>query len=192
MDTTRPSLLLRLKDRGDDAAWREFDAIYRPMLLRFGRAMGLDAHQSEETVQQCMGAILQHIESFDYDPTRGRFKSWLRTMINNRIRNLYRDRHEVQAVTRDFNRADTAQVSPDELFDRVWRQEHVRYCLDLIKSEVTPSTYEAFVALVVEDRSVGEVSQRFDMTPNHVRVIKARMTRRLRERLADLIGESDT
>ena len=39
MDTTRPSLLLRIRDRGDAGAWRTFDAIYRPMLYRFALAL---------------------------------------------------------------------------------------------------------------------------------------------------------
>jgi RNA polymerase sigma-70 factor (ECF subfamily) len=187
-DTTRPSLLLRLRNRDDHYAWVEFDTIYRPMLLRFGRGMGLDESNAEEVVQNCMAAILKHIGSFEYDPSRGRFKSWLRTMVNNRIRNVFRDRHERQAATHEFNRADSAQVAPEELFDRLWRQEHVRYCLELVKSEVNGTTYQVFVATVIEERPVAETCQQFDVTPNNIRVIKARMTARLRARMGELLG----
>jgi RNA polymerase sigma-70 factor (ECF subfamily) len=32
--TTRPSLMLRLRDAHDQQAWREFVSIYEPLLLR--------------------------------------------------------------------------------------------------------------------------------------------------------------
>jgi RNA polymerase sigma-70 factor (ECF subfamily) len=41
VDTTRPSLLLRIRDLSDKAAWRAFDEIYRPMVFRFALASGL-------------------------------------------------------------------------------------------------------------------------------------------------------
>ncbi len=38
---TRESLLIRLADAADAAAWDEFVAIYRPMILRLGLRKGL-------------------------------------------------------------------------------------------------------------------------------------------------------
>ena len=49
MAVTRASLLLRIRDPKDNAAWKEFDAIYRPMLQRFARTMGLGAADAEDT-----------------------------------------------------------------------------------------------------------------------------------------------
>ncbi|MFQ5502175.1 MAG: RNA polymerase sigma factor [Phycisphaerae bacterium] len=88
MDTTRPSLLCRILDPAGDAAWRMLDEIYRPMLQRFAMSRGLQPVDAEEIAQQCMTSIHKHIESFRYDPEKGRFKAWLRTMANNRVRNL--------------------------------------------------------------------------------------------------------
>ena len=59
MDTTRASLLLRIKDTRNTHAWAEFDAIYRPMLYRFARARGLDDAAAEDLVQHC---IPDHLE----------------------------------------------------------------------------------------------------------------------------------
>jgi len=47
MDITRASLLLRIKDGGDAAGWRE----------------------AEDVVQHRMAAIHEYICGFDYDPT---------------------------------------------------------------------------------------------------------------------------
>ncbi len=149
MDTTRPSLLIRIRDRSDQAAWYEFDAIYRPMLHRFGLASGLNPTEADEIAQVCMTAVNQHIGSFEYDPKRGRFKGWLRTMVSNRIKNLMRDRRDVQAASQDFKRSADSAGSPEALFDKVWRQEHLRHCLRIVRKEVEETTFQAFAAYVV-------------------------------------------
>lgn len=97
MDTTRSSLLLRLRDEGDERAWVEFDAIYRPMLERFAAARGLRGPDVDDVVQHSMAAVHRRIRGFEYDPDRGRFKSWLRTLVNNHVRNRLRDRRERRA-----------------------------------------------------------------------------------------------
>ena len=70
MDTTRATLLVRIRNRGDIDAWSQFDAIYRPMLRRFARSAGLDAAACDDVVQECMVAIHRHIEKIlrDIDP----------------------------------------------------------------------------------------------------------------------------
>ena len=90
MDTTKVSLLLRIRDPRDQSAWELFDEIYRPILLGFARTRGCNDADAEDVVQFCMTAVHQHIREFDYDPGRGRFKGWLSAIVNNRVRNLKR------------------------------------------------------------------------------------------------------
>ncbi|HVP11127.1 MAG TPA: sigma-70 family RNA polymerase sigma factor [Phycisphaerae bacterium] len=191
METTRPSLLIRVRNRQDQAAWYEFDSIYRPMLLRFGLARGLNANEAEEVAQQCLAAMTQYIEGFDYDPAKGRFKGWLRTMVHNRIRNLLRDHREGQADSQDFKRSQDREQSPDELFDKVWRQEHLKHCLRLIQKEVEESTFKVFVACVIEEQPVEKICGAFGMTANQVHAIKSRMLKRIRQRMADILGPEE-
>ncbi len=191
MDTTRPSLLIRIRDHADQVAWSEFDAIYRPMLRRFGLARGLAQTEADEIAQVCMASISKYIGGFEYNPQKGRFKAWLRTMVNNRFKNLLRDRRDKQAESQDFKNAQEPGESPDELFDRLWRQEHLKHCLRLIRSEVEESTFKAFVAYVMEDRPVDHVCSEFGMKPNQVHAIKSRITKRLRERMFEVMGEDE-
>ena len=191
MDTTRPSLLIRVRNRGDQIAWQEFDSVYRPLLYRIALARGIGATEAEEIAQQCMAAVNRYIDSFDYDPKRGKFKGWLATMVNNRIKNLLRDRRDAQARTQDFDGLRETGLSPDEVFDKLWRQEHLRHCLRLIKSEVEESTFRVFVAYVMEEQPIDKVCEAFHMTANQVHAIKSRMTRRIRQRMIDLLGDED-
>jgi RNA polymerase sigma factor (sigma-70 family) len=191
VDTTRHSLLIRVRDPADQAAWFEFDGIYRPMLQRFARTRGLGPAEADEIAQQCMTAVHRYIGGFEYDPTKGRFKAWLRTMVNNRIKNLVRDRREMQAETGELRRLLEPGESPEELFDTVWRQEHLRHCLRRIKTEVEDSTFKAFVAYVMEERPIDEVCRELDMTANQVHAIKSRLTKRIRDRMFELLGAEE-
>jgi len=189
VDTTRISLLLRIRNATDAAAWMQFDAIYRPLLYRFATARGVEHAAAEDVVQHCMVAVSEHIRGFEYDPTRGRFKGWLRTLVNNKIRNLVRDQRDQIAQTRDFNIADAREDAPDDLFEKVWLDEHLKHALRTVKADVEPGTFAAFQAYVIEERPIEEVCATCNMNANQVHAIKWRVTRKLREAMADLAGD---
>ncbi len=187
MDTTRPSLLLRIRDRGDAAAWRLFDALYRPMLERFARARGLSAGEAEDVAQHCLAQIADHIGEFTYNPAQGRFKGWLRTLVNNRIRNLIRDRHEHQGESRDFQAPQTREATPEAEFERIWLEEHLWHCLRELQAEVEDRTYRAYVAYVIEQQPIEVVCAALDLTPQNVYTIKWRLTERVAARMRELV-----
>lgn len=191
METTRASLLIRVRDRNNAAAWREFDAIYRPMLGRFARARGLDNSTADDVVQFAMLAIAEHIGGFDYNPDKGRFKAWLRTIVNNRIRNAASAKREESSDTIEFQRGDPKGESPDEMFDRMWMKEHLDYAMNEVRLGVEPSSWEAFEALVIKDEPVEQVCERLKMNSNQLYSIKFRLTKKLSERMRELLGEEE-
>jgi RNA polymerase sigma-70 factor (ECF subfamily) len=162
MDTTRPSLLIRIKEPRNLAAWEEFDALYRPLLYRFAQLR---------------------------DARKGRFKSWLRTMVNNRWRNMIRDRHEQLAQSQDFRQAQQREETPEETFDRVWAQEHLKAAMRWLRHEVDGKTFQAFQRYVIEDQPVKEVCDTLELSANQLYKIKWRLTQQLRDKMADLEGE---
>lgn len=189
MNTTRASLLVRIKDRNDSASWQEFDGIYRPMLHRFARARGIDDAAADDIVQQCMTVIARHIQSFEYDPGKGRFKAWLRTMVNNRVKNLFRDRKDRAAESADFKREQDREAAPDELFDKLWMDEHLRHCLQLIRENVEPDTFKAFQSYVMDEEPADKVCADLGMNMNQLYKIKWRVTQKLGEKMRELLGD---
>ncbi len=161
------------------------------MLTRFATARGLNGTAAEDIVQDCMTAVHQHISDFQYDPTKGRFKSWLKTLVGNRFKNLLRDRRDQIAESQDFKRPQEREEEPDALFDRLWQEEHLRHCLRQIRDEVEDSTFRAFVAYVIEEQPVEKVCDELHMNANQVHAIKWRLTRRLQQRMVELVGEND-
>lgn len=191
MDTTRESLLLRLRDHGDQEAWSLFDRIYRPILSRFAAALGLRADATEDIVQQCMQTVASHIGSFDYDPEKGRFKAWLRTMVQNKVRNSFRSQRRREADGERLANVPSMDSSPEELFERLWMQEHLWHCLRSLKSEVEQRTYLAFERYVLEQRPVDEVATELGLSTNHVYTIKWRLTEKVAEKMREIVDHAD-
>lgn len=191
MDTTRKSLLLRVKDKGDTLAWREFDAIYRPMLRRFTRRCGLSDADAEDITQQCMLSLMEHISRFDYDPEKGRFKSYLRTIAINYVRKRHRKKREKEAVSQDLKKTQHREPSPEAVFEKLWLDEHLKHCLSLIKPEVEESTFKAFCLYVLKEKSVEDVCKELGITPNQVYKSKWRITPKLHEKMHEILGQSE-
>jgi RNA polymerase sigma factor (sigma-70 family) len=190
VDTTRPSLLLRIRDPSDAAAWRAFDEVYRPMLYRFGRACGLHDDEAEDVAQQCLVTVADKIAAFEYDPQTGRFKSWLRTLVNNRVRSLMRKRavataHEKQPRNGNGNGAAPAA---DDAFERIWLEEHLWHCLRALRNEVDERTYRAYEAYVIEERPLDDVCAELGLKPNNVYTIKWRLTQRVAGKMRELLN----
>lgn len=191
MDTTRFSLLFRIKNPANQAAWGEFDAIYRPMLTRFVRMKGLSGADADDIVQQCMMAVHKHIGGFEYDPQKGRFKGWLRTMVGNRVRNHFRDKREYEGGTGVFSALPDSEHAPDEAFDRVWMEEHLRHCLNQVRAEATPQEYDAYQRYVLDEQSVEDVCAAFSYTAQQLYKIKWRLTQKVSEKMRELLGEDE-
>src|SRR5262245_55447033 len=80
---TNASLLVRLKDSADDAAWAEFTEIYRPLICRLARARGFQHADAEDLAQQVLASVARAIGRWQAEPARARFRTWLTRVATN-------------------------------------------------------------------------------------------------------------
>lgn len=192
MNTTQTSLLIRIKDHRDSRAWIEFDAIYRPILFRFAVSCGLDEADADDVVQHCLTAVQKHIKDFRYDPTRGRFRSWLRTIANNRIRSLRKKRCEANAGSSAFNQIPNKDTSPEEAFARLWMEEHLKHCVHRVRAATDEPSFQAFYKYVIDECPVSEVCREFQIDRARLYKIKWRLTQKLQQYMHDLLGADES
>ena len=185
METTRESLLARVRNRSDHQAWREFHDLYVPLLYHYARARGLSREDAEEVRDQCLEVIARNITTFEYDKQKGGFKNWLRRMVNNKVVDLLRRRHVVLARSQDLRALRDPEPSPAEIWEQHWQQEHLRYCVKQVRGAVSERDYQVFQMLLFEECPVKEVCARLRMTPNQVYKAKARVLQRVRLKLAE-------
>src|SRR5437763_3437312 len=88
--STRASLLVRLRDPRDGAAWREFVDLYVPLVYGYARKQGLQDADAADLVQDVLGAVAGAAARLHVDSERGAFRNWLFTVVRNRLANRRR------------------------------------------------------------------------------------------------------
>lgn len=80
---TSVSLLLQLKDPGNQFAWEEFVRLYGPLIYGFGLRRGVAVDDADDYAQDVLTQVSRSLESFSYDPEIGKFRSWLFQIARN-------------------------------------------------------------------------------------------------------------
>jgi RNA polymerase sigma-70 factor (ECF subfamily) len=186
-DSTSSSLLLRLRQRGEQVAWRRFIDLYTPLLFYWACRMGLSAEDAADLVQDVCVTLVSKLPEFHYD--RGKsFRAWLRTVAENRWRDALRKR---AAVPQHVGGAGLEEAAvPDgaaAFWEAEYRQHLVGQAIRLMRSDFEEKTWKACWALVVDDKSGVTAAAELGMTVEAVYAAKARVLRRLRQELDGLL-----
>src|SRR5262245_8405404 len=88
--TTRPSLLVRIRDARDSEGWSQFVEIYAPLVYGFARRHGLQDADAADVTQDVLRAVARSARRLEYDPRRGSFRGWLFTIVRNELRDFFR------------------------------------------------------------------------------------------------------
>jgi len=193
---TRGSLLLRLKDRGDESSWRDFYNIYGRMIFGYALHFNLSHAEAEDIVQEVVIKVFRQILSFDYSPEQGRFRGWLKTVTKHAVIDFIRRRERRRNTSAQYR--EHAEVLLEELEcsdDDIWRQEREKAMLEVALQRVYERVGECcrkvFELFVVERYSAGEVGAQLDMESNAVYACKHRMLKYIREEVGILERECE-
>jgi RNA polymerase sigma-70 factor (ECF subfamily) len=187
---TRPSLLLRVRDPADRAAWEEFVEIYRPVILRVARLKGLQAADAEDIAQEVLATVAKAVGQWEYDPQRARFRTWLHRVANNAVLDALTRRKpdrgsgdsKLQAVL-DSRR--TKDGPDSDLLRLEYRRELFRRAARQVRPEFRPDTWNAFWLTAVERRTVEAVALDLAKDPGAIYAARSRVMRRIRAKAAE-------
>lgn len=186
---TSTTLLEGLQDPRNDRAWQRFYARYTPMLLSYGQRVGLSDSDVQDVVAETLATFVQAYQAGRYDRNRGRLKSWLGGIIQNKVRKLLNRRRSAPLDPRLEDPA--VPNEQDEAFEHEWRLERLSAALDVLRRESEPTTYQAFDLYALKAWPATKVAPFLNMTANAVYISKTRMLKRLREIVAQLEAEED-
>ena len=144
MNSTRVSLLIRIRDPNDSVSWGEFHELYSPLIYRFARARGLNHDDAEEIRSSCFETVVKSIREFDYSAKKGGFKAWLRRLVLNRVIDFKRKRVVHALDTGELAGVVDSSKSPEEAFEEQWKLTHLRFCLEKVKGMIPEITFRAF------------------------------------------------
>ncbi len=192
-ETTQPSLLSRVRDSADDASWREFDAKYRELILRYCHARGLQTSDAEDVRQIAMANLAKSLRSFEYQPTRGRFRGYLGQVVRSAISRQFKSPN-AGARALDTNVLATVEADDsgqtDEIWEREWVRHHCRQAMLTVRGTFDPKSVQMFDRLLAGD-DVAQVASDFRATTQAVHKVKQRIRDRLKELIANQISQED-
>ncbi|HBE67385.1 MAG TPA: sigma-70 family RNA polymerase sigma factor [Planctomycetaceae bacterium] len=188
---TRVSLILRLAQPDDVAAWHEFAEIYTPMLLAAAARKGIQPADCEDVAQEILFSVARSVERFKPDRERAKFRTWLwriaRCRIADFIENGSRQPHQNSGQTElavTLAADDQAAVIHDVQVGLF------RVASEAIRRRVAPTTWQAFEMTAIEGQSVQAAASATKLSVGSVYVARCRVLKLIRDETARL-GELD-
>ncbi len=184
---TRASLILRLKDAADVAAWDEVAAIYGPLVYRMALRQGLQSADADDVVQEVFAAVASSVTKWAEQPKRGRFRAWLLAMSRNiAINVLTRRPHGGVGYggVDDVNGLANLPAPPGPLssqFDLEYQREVYRWAAEQVRETVAKVTWDAFHLTHMEGVSIADTSKQLGISIGNIYIARSRVMSRLRE-----------
>ncbi len=189
--TTRPSLLERVRDPANDAAWAEFDLRYGELILRYCHRCGLQHSDAEDVRQIVLMSLASALRSFEYRPQRGRFRSYLGRVVRNAVtRHATRPDGRMPVLCIDETAADGADEPPDERWEQEWVAHHLRRAMQTIRQTTDPGRVEIFDRLLA-GATVAQIAGEYGMTTDAIHKIKQRTRDQLKQIIATQIDDEE-
>ena len=186
--TTRPSLLIRLRDPQDNRAWDEFVELYGPLVHRLARRRGLQDADAADLAQEVFRAVAGAIDRWDPDPARGSFRGWLFRIARNLVVNILANQRRRPRATggTDMRLLIESQPGRDEeedssLFDVEYRRRLFDWAADRVKEEFSEAAWRAFWMTGVDGVGGAEAAEALGTTVGTVYYYKSRVMARLRQ-----------
>ena len=193
MAETSATLLERLNDRSDSVAWRRLVDLYSPLIKAWLRHHGVSANDAEDLTQDVLGVVVREVSRFRHNGRAGAFRTWLRTITTNCLRQSLRSRRlrfEPASPPDLVALLDQLEDPASDLSAR-WDREHDRYVLerllDLIEPEFAATTWQAFRRQIIDGVPAKAVAAELCLTVNAVLIAKSRVLSHLRREADGLV-----
>ena len=163
----------------------------------FARKCGLSPSDAEDVLQEVVLKVFRAMPTMTYDRAKGTFRAYLRTITQRQVVNYLKK--AARYVGHESNsRADGNGHRPlddptsekaEELWERDWRRNLVLTCLDRVRREVEPKTYQAFELYALQEWPVRDVATFLRISTSSVYTAKSRISQRLRVHLEQEMSE---
>ena len=183
---TRASLLLRLRDPRDAAAWGEFVDLYAPLVYGYARKQGLQDADAADLSQEVLRAVAGAVGRLEYDPAKGAFRNWLFTIVRNKLANwraaqANRPHGSGDSATHRLLEGWAAPDAPEAEWEGEWERRLVAWACEQARRQVSDATWQAFWRTAVEGQPGKQVAADLGLTVAAVYHARGRVLSRLKE-----------
>ncbi len=189
--STCNSLLVRIRNPADQEAWALFVDLYSPPIFRVCIRRGLQEADGADVTQTVLVRVSESIRTFEYNPLRGQFRSWLGTITHRLVsRHAERLHSAIQGCGGDTPRF---QEAVDRGSMAEWEADvnaHIFDCaLKRIRGSFASDVWSAFESVWLDDQAPKDVAQRFGQSLSWVYTAKFRVLQRLKTEILFLASD---
>jgi RNA polymerase sigma factor (sigma-70 family) len=187
--STNHSLLAEIQERGvTNSNLKRFDETYHEVILTWCRGRGL-RDDAQDATQEILLKLSNELPKFVHDSARGKFRSWLKTLVYNASTDRFRkNRHQLEPRAvggSSFLQVLENQAEPSDEADELSEQLRTRLEGDLddayrrVEAMFEPKTWQAFRQLICEERDVVDVARdlklKQDTIKRHARRVRTKI-----------------
>lgn len=166
---TRATLLERVKNQNDSAAWEEFIELYKNYIYVIVRSMSIFEHDADDIVQQVTFKLWKNLCDYQYDPSRARFRTWVRTVTKNEVLSFIRKRKaEVSAFSEHDSRQELLYLDAiklpeiDRIAEEEWKVFITNTALEVVQHYFSEPVLQVFM-LSLDGLTPTEIAERNNM-----------------------------
>lgn len=189
---TRQTLLYKLRARHDEAAWEDFVRYYEDYIRMVLCRSGLNQEDIKDVSQRVLLSAWQSLPDFDYEPEKGKFRSWLATVIRNKGNTfLYKKMRGFEKESRlaeSQQQVDHQLPAIDNIAEQEWKNYISRMAWDNISPSFNSDMLEIF-QLSLSGKSNRSIASDRDMKENTIAVYKKRVRLALHKEIVRLDAE---
>lgn len=188
---TRSSLIHGLKAWSPDR-WTNFVLVYSPLLKYWIRQKGVAPSAVDDVFQESLQSICAAIGNFERDATKGKFRGWLRTIVERRVVDHFRSMpiEKPTAPEQLGSLPKPEQKTPEMIESEQQVIEEIRIrAMELVRQTTTEKTWQMFWLSTVEQVPTSDIANQFGVSNAAVRVAKQRVLQRLRSLMMDDIDQ---
>lgn len=192
--TTRSSVLRAAANVEDKAAWGRFFDLYAGFVFAIARSKGLSADDADDVVQSVFTDLSRKLPTFEYDRTKGRFRSYLLELVNwrviDKLKSGKREAELMTAYSQETNVLQTPENSASAV-DLEWQSQALNEALRRLKNEVKEEHFTAFVESAIEGVDTETVMKLHGISRDNLYQIRTRLTTKLRPLINAVLKEMD-
>jgi RNA polymerase sigma-70 factor (ECF subfamily) len=190
---TRASLLLRLRDSRDEAAWREFVELYAPLVYGYARRRGLQDADAADLCQDVLTAVAGSLRRLDYDATRGAFRNWLFTIVRRKLADWLEANGKRAQGSGDSAMVELLSQCPapqgqESEWEQEWEARVFSWACEQVRCEVSYTTWHAFWCTGFQGQPGKQVAAELGLSVAAVYLARSRVLARLKELVQSVQG----
>lgn len=166
----------------EETAWERFYRFYAPLIRLHGKDCGLKNENLEDLIQNVMITLSAQMPDFVYDPSKGRFRDYLRRIIRARACDMLRKIYRQERIPYE----ETDDAGSDERFEEEWREHVLKRSLEQLKEQVSLHHYQIFYLLDICHYKVKELARLYGVPAVSIYTIRNRVEMKLRQIVREL------